>query len=348
MPSTPVIRNHHSGDAPPLPSKFVPRSAVAADPEHSTLQLAAFLRTTGPNEPPIAPITLGGRDLGEKAMANSIHSNGESSTAGLLKYQSLQSQRYPPSPSIHETDGDGDAEDDFDDLELSMYPGARRKRKIQPKEESIVEFLRNTSPPDNILPPSPTTPKTVRDKFGNGVGKKMGRSTVTSDNRGKGVDLGNAARYNPRAMSPVPSQAIGPSTLERRPSNSFRQLTVNVPSSSFLETVDIFRDAERNMVSRQTDRFDDLDEIQSVQTLPRRGVARDPTMQRSQTDSLADFLRNTGPPEITPPQVVKKAKSGFFKRIFGGGNERSPSKLQRSESSSGRYTPITIPAMVRN
>ena len=149
MPSTPIMKNPKTTNAPPVPStRFVPRSPVGSDPEHSTLQLAAFLRTTGPDEPSVAPITLGGRNISEKAVANSIHSNGDSSTSGLLKYQSLQSQRYPPSPSTSTAYGPMMDDDDSDDLELSMYPGARRKQKTMPKEESLVDFLRNTGPPE--------------------------------------------------------------------------------------------------------------------------------------------------------------------------------------------------------
>src|SRR5271170_7324782 len=218
MPSTPVMKTK-TKNAPPVPNKFTPRSPVGTDPEHSTLQLAAFLRTTGPNESPVAPITLGGRNINEKTVANSIHSNGESSTAGLLKYQSLQSQRYPPSRST--AYGTTIDEDDSDDLELSMYPGSRRKQKtLVPKEESLADFLRNSGPPEPDLPPSPTTPKALRDKFPGGVMPKMSRSNVKSPEppQSKAIDIFEVARsLPPRVMSPTPST---PTTIRANPTAS--------------------------------------------------------------------------------------------------------------------------------
>jgi hypothetical protein len=140
MPSTSSIKNRvPATDQPssPSPSKLSARSPVNRDPDHTTLQLAAFIRTTGPpangSMASASPIALGGPGISKKATANSVHSNGDSSTAGLLKYQ--QSQRYPPSPSTSTQYGtlvDGDDESD-DDYELSMYPGARRKQKPAPQ-----------------------------------------------------------------------------------------------------------------------------------------------------------------------------------------------------------------------
>ena len=53
---------------------------------------------------------------------------------------------------------------------------------------------------------------------------------------------------------------------------------------------------------------------------------REPVVVRSQTtDSLAEFLRNTGPGDFgsqPPPKAVKKSKSGFFRRLLGGNNDK--------------------------
>jgi hypothetical protein len=115
--------------------------------------------------------------------------------------------------------------------------------------------------------------------------------------------------------------------------------------------------APQSIVSRQSSvRRYDPDEIQSIRKIPSRIVGmgssapREAVAPRSlTTDSLAEFLKNTGPADFGAPvpKVVKKSKSGFFKRLFGGNN--SVTRLQRSESmTSGRFTPITIPASLRN
>src|SRR5208282_4274488 len=95
--------------------------------------------------------------------------------------------------------------------------GARRKRKTMPRGESLADFLRNTGPPEPTLPPSPTTPKVLRDKFTGGVLKRsrsnvkppepqMSRSNVKSpEPQSRGVDIFEAAP--PRVMSPTPSSA---------------------------------------------------------------------------------------------------------------------------------------------
>jgi hypothetical protein len=374
MPSTPVIKNGKAVDVPPVPSpKYVPRSPVAADPEHSTLQLAAFIRTTGPTETPIAPITLGGRNVADKAAANSIHSTGDSSTAGLLRYQSVQSQRYPPSPSTaYGTQVD---EDDFDDLELSLYPGARRKQKTMPQEESLADFLRNSGPPEPALPPSPTTPKGLRDRFTPGLTKQKSRPNVRSPEPGqpRGVDIFTAAKVQPpRVLSPTPSEQttgtvkgnyqVGGSIRsamqsENQPSHR-HPLNINVPTSSLMgDEYFSTKQAPQSLASRQSSvRRNDPEEIQSIRKVPSRIVGigtaapREAVVTRSlTTDTLAEFLKNTGPADFGAPvpKVVKKSKSGFFKRLFGGNNVGE--RIHRSESmTSGRFTPITIPASVRN
>jgi len=361
---------------PPLPQtnlsrgKPVPRSPVGTDPDHSTLQLAAFLRTTGPNGTPVEPITLGSRNTAPKAVATSIHSNGDSSTAGLLKYQSLQSQRYPPSPSTSTAYGTAevDEDEDSDDPELSMYPGARRKRRDIPQEESLADFLRNTGPPEPNLPPSPTTPKNVRDKFTGGVLKKMSRPNVKSPEvpATKAVDIFQAAGVGrggppPRVMSPTPSTRTTGTVKQNGPYADYGKLNVSVPTSSFMGNDDYFteKNSARSTTSRQNSH--DPDEISAVRNLPvpNRSLgnntgAREPVVVPSHTtDSLADFLRNTGPADFggpPPAKAIKKSKSGFFRRVFfGGGNEEKIAKLQRSGSvTSGRFTPITIPAVMRN
>jgi len=384
MPSTPVIRNRRpiqEQPSMPSPTKPVARSPVNRDSDHSTLQLAAFIRTTGPPTSSVAsPVVLGGRNVADKVTANSVHSNGDSSTSGLLKYQSVQSQRYPPSPSTSTQYGtlvDGDEDDDSDDYELSMYPGARRKQKATPQEESLMDFLRSTGPPEPALPPSPTTPKAFKDRFPNG--KKKSRSNVKSNDppQPKAVDIFQAAKVNPpRVMSPTPSTRttgtvkgnyqVGGSIRPSLHSNnrSFSSpLNVNVPSPSLMGNDDYFSSPNpraQSVMSTQSNarRFNDRDEIQSIRTAraPTRlpnSAPREPVSARSQTtDSLAEFLRSTGPADFSPPtgKAVKKSKSGFFRRLWGNNNEKM-GRLSRSGSVSttgGRYTPIVIPATVRN
>jgi len=349
-----------------MPSpKFMPRSPVSVDPDHSTLQLAAFLRTTGPTGTD-APITLGGRHAAEKVIANSVHSNGDSSTAGLLRYQSVQSQRYPPSPSTSTAHGTMLEDDDSDDPELAMYPGARRKKKTFPQEESLADFLRSTGPPESALPPSPTTPKGLREKFG-GNNKTKGRANMKSPEPGqpRGVDIFEAAKIAPhRVMSPTPSvmttgtargnyQVGGPLSPPLSATNNYKGLNVNLPNSSSFMGDEYFAGRARSTMSRQSSLMRDPDEIQTIRKSPSRTLVngsgpREPVATRSPaTDSLADFLKNTGPTDfgVPAPKAVKKSKSGFFSRLFGGGDKAA--KVQRSGSVSGRFTPITIPANVR-
>jgi len=367
MPSTPVIRNGKKIDKPLVSSpKFVPRSPVSADPQQSTLQLAAFIRTTGPEAPAAPPIALGGRNAAEKVVANSVHSNGDSSTAGLLRYQSVNSQRYPPSPSTSTAYGTMLEDDDSDDPELAMYPGARRKQKTFPQEESLVDFLRNTGPPEPVLPPSPTTPKGLRDKFGNN-NKTRSRANMKSPEPGqpKAIDIFEAARTAPpRVMSPTPSvgttgtakgnyQVGGQISPPISTSTHYKGLNVTLPSSSLMGDDYFSTRGPRSTISRQSSLMRDPDEIQTIRKTPSRILGngtgpREPVVVRSQTtDSLADFLKNTGPTDFgaPAPKAIKKSKSGFFRRLLGGGEKQS--KIHRSESMSGRFTPITIPANVR-
>ena len=387
MPSTPALRNNAS-NLPPrphhIPSKYVPRSPVGADPEHSTLQLAAFIRTTGPDEP-VPRINRGNRsNHEEKHIANSIHSTGDSSTTGLLKYQSLQSQRYPPSPSTSTAYGNtlDEYEDSDDDLELSLYPGARRKHKnFGPKEESLVDFLRNTSPPEPTLPPSPTTPQNLRHKLTGSFSKKgtrgnmkspepLGRANMKSPEPSitgrplvrspepRAVDIFDAVRsvQSPtspaiRAMSPTPSARTAPPAT-----SSFNQLNVNLPSGSLMSTSEDYFSEHGGpgpLRSKQNpDEILPVKRTRSICSSATRGAARDPVMDTERMDSLATFLRNTGPSDFVagPQQLagkqVKKSKSGFFRR-FVPGNNPDKARVQRSGSvsSGGRFTPITIPAI---
>jgi hypothetical protein len=356
LPSTPVLRNRKAV-APPVPSpKFVAREPAGQDPEHSTLQLAAFLRTTGPNEAPVQPITLGSRKVVPKPKPSSIHSTGDSSTVGLLKYQSPQSSRFPPSPSTSTAFTTFvDDDDDDEDLELAMYPGARRKQKSAPQEESLADFLRNTAGPEPKLPPSPQTPKAVRDNFGSGLLKKMSRGNMRSPEpvMPKALDIFEVAKVSPPKMTSGDSHGgwqIGgtsrPPLTSEKSTSSQRLLSVNVPSSS----MGYDEDLSRSNVSPRANG----DEIRSIRKIPSRSLVsgaapREAVQKRSATtDSLAEFLKNTGPTDFgsePPPKTIKKSKSGFFKRLLGGGNERGG--IQRSGSTSGRFTPITIPAEAR-
>ena len=390
MPSAPGLRNNASSptpSAPTVPPKYVPRSPVGTDPEHSTLQLAAFIRTTGPDEPPVQRINLGNRgNHAEKHIANSIHSTGDSSTTGLLKYQNLQSQRYPPSPSTSTAYGNtlDEYEDSDDDLELSLYPGARRKHKnFGPKEESLLDFLRNTSPPDPTLPPSPTTPQNLRHKFVGNFSKRgargsmkspepVGRASMKSPEPSvtrrpsvrspepRAVDIFDAARsvQSPtspvvRAMSPTPSAATAPPTT-----SSLNQLNVNLPCVSFMSTSeDYFSEHRSSSILRSKHDSDEVPPVtikrtQSIRSPAVHGAARDPVMKAERLDSLVNFLRNTSPadfgagPHQLAEKQVKKSKSGFFRR-FVPGNNPDKVRVQRSGSvsSGGRFTPITIPAI---
>ena len=331
-------------DVPPIrTAKFIPRSPVGSDPEHSTLHLAAFLRTTGPNE-----ITVAERNDPKRSTAGSIRSTGESSTVGLLRYQ-----RYPPSPSTSTAYGTP-PDEDYDDYELSMYPGARRKQKSAPQEESLLDFLRSTGPPEFTLPPSPTTPRDVRDKF-TAVNKQQSRSNVRTPEPGqvRAIDIfeatGNTSRtVPPRVMSPTPSSGnLGPLLQSNDP---YKQaLTVDLPSPSLTREEGLF-DEKRKPVLQPQSSLTHSSSIQQIRKL--NGVEpRDPTMPHaSTTDSLADFLRNTGPKDFgtrSSPKQVKKSKSAFLKKLLGGDSSKGL-KAQGNENTSGRYTPIIIPVVESN
>jgi hypothetical protein len=355
-------------DLPPVSSsKPLPRSAVSPDPEHSTLQLAAFIRTTGP--PPSGasptPITVSSHSISDKQPANSVHSNGDSSTEGLLKYQSARSQRYPPSPTTSATQcGALVDDDDSEDLELSMYPGVRKNPKGV-KEESLLDFLRSTGPPEPALPPSPTTPKALQDRFPRG--KKSQPAMRSETPQPKAIDIFAAAKTNPpRAMSPTPS-GLTTGTIKGsyqvggsiRPAQGYSNaLNVHVPSPSIMGNDDYFSMRTQSIMSRQSSvrqARTDMDDIQSIRTQTKSIMLgngpREPVSARSHTtDSLADFLRNTGPADFDAPQrTVKKSKSGFFRRFLGGNNTETKSgRYFRSGSVSGRFTPIVIPATVKS
>ena len=75
-------------------------------------------------------------------------------------------------------------------------------------------------------------------------------------------------------------------------------------------------------------------------------------MDTERMDSLATFLRNTGPSDFVagPQQLagkqVKKSKSGFLRRFVPGNNpDKARVRRSGSVSSGGRFTPITIPAI---
>src|SRR5947207_11078139 len=99
-------------------------------------------------------------------------------------------------------------------------------------------------------------------------------------------------------MSPGPSISIGtvyPNQAES--SNSFNQLNVNLPSSSLMGSDDYFNG--RTQASRlQTSgalRSRALDDIQTIQKHLSQVLPREPVVRAQTTDSLAEFLRNTGP-----------------------------------------------------
>jgi hypothetical protein len=146
------------------------------------------------------------------------------------------------------------------------------------------------------------------------------------------------------AMSPAPSAATAPP--------AFNHLNVNLPSTSTPE--DYF--PEHRASSHRPDETASINRRQSLRSPTSLG-AREPVAQTERLDSLASFLRNTGPMDFVagPDQLVekqvKKSKSGFFRRFMPGGNAEK-TKVKRSSSISGgsiggggRFTPITIPAI---
>jgi hypothetical protein len=232
-----------------------------------------------------------------------------------------------------------------------------------PKDEGLADFLRNTGPPEPKLPPSPATPKALRDTFTGGIIKKMSRSNVKnpepqfnrSDMRSpepRGVDHFEAAAAPPRVMSPTPSTP----TIKRG------QLDVNLPFSSLMGSEDYFNEnsasaqgSRRNSMLRSNPNLSEISAVPSrIRTTNPIGSPREPIVPRAQTtESLAKFLRTTGPSDFSsqsPPKVVKKSKSGFFRRLLGGGNnnDKNDARSTNSGSTSGRFTPITIPAIVGN
>src|SRR5277367_4362955 len=151
-----------------------------------------------------------------------------------------------------------------------MYPGARRKRKDVPQEESLADFLRSTGPPEPNLPPSPTTPKILRDKWTGGTLKKTGPANVKSPEplipAIKGVDIFEAAsiarsHHPPRVMSPTPSIRTTGTVKQNGPYADYGKLNVSVPTSSFMGNDDYFteKNSARSTVSRQNTH--DPDEI---------------------------------------------------------------------------------------
>jgi len=177
---------------------------------------------------------------------------------------------------------------------------------------------------------------------------------------GGGWQLGGTQQSQPMVSEKSNNSIHARATVKTEKSTgSYKSLAVNLPSPSLMNSDEFFKSTyppRSNVSSRQSSvrRPHDIDEIQPIRKTPSRSIVnaapREPVATRSvTTDSLADFLKSTGPADFgsggaDPPKTLKKSKSGFFRRMFGGANKTPPMPRR---SSSGRFTPITIPADIR-
>ncbi|KAJ9297484.1 hypothetical protein DTO271G3_4259 [Paecilomyces variotii] len=192
-----------------------------------------------------------------------------------------------------------DSEDEDDLEELLEGP----KAKPQREEESLLDFLRSEPPPDFGTDSAPPQPFIIN------AGPPKSSSGMSAASAMKARLLRNASldRF------PTAKQART-SLRSRRPTNSTANAGQNVvpPVPSSIQQAPSNTGALNRSIPEKSDYTNNVDRGQGS------GMASPPRRQ-TETSALADFLKNTGPPE--PPAyrtspTLDDEKSSSFTKLF--------------------------------
>jgi len=216
------------------------------------------------------------------------HDYGGTAFHGIRRKQSRVKDQYDL--DMEDLD-DIDGEDDDEGLDL-VLPKPRHE------EESLADFLRNASPPPNE-PPQPF----IQTAGSKSVQKKTSAVSLMS-RFSRSSRKNSISATNMEKAPPIPKPVI-----------QSRHVPLKIPTenSSTLGRLSTASDQfKRPSYSEARVDFDS-----NIHALPSRGALRNNTQARggrsekSDTDSLADFLKYTGPPpqarNATPKQEVPRS-----------------------------------------
>lgn len=223
-------------------------------------QTRSSLSTRDGSTPNKSFTSLGSRTglLDSRNRSNSKAKSTESK-AMVGQDDSLPPQKQRRAPDPYAIDGDDDDEALFEEFISPTKPPR--------EEESLVDFLRSTPPPNfeqtaqslNIKPPP---------------------SSSSSNGGMKARFLGNSSGKSPVSKLSMPSL---------RSQGNSSNVKSDFPQSNYSTKVGI----ERNP-----------------------GTLPSPSHRQTETGALADFLRNTGPPEMPRTPSSPRFKEGGFSRFF--------------------------------
>lgn len=224
-------------------------------------------------------------------------------TSSALTLAVKRTQFRSKDPYAIERLDDDDGEDGGDMEGLNLVIPKKRD------EESLVDFLRNTPPP----PPPPTAPQPFVQSNGKTIQKKGSAVSLMSR-------FGRSGRKNSVASNTDKTPFIPPPAAS---SQASRHVPLKVPNAS---------DARTGRTSSGSDQYPrpsygqaraDFDNQFGVSSIfpaarpPRPLVlARGARAGRNDTDSLADFLKHTGPPpEARVSQPQKEESRSLLQKI---------------------------------
>ncbi|GAD99737.1 conserved hypothetical protein [Paecilomyces variotii No. 5] len=188
-----------------------------------------------------------------------------------------------------------DSEDEDDLEELMETP----KPKPQREEESLLDFLRSEPPPDfgaSTAPPQPFIMNAAPPKSSSGM-------SAASAMKARLLRNASLDRFPTAKQSKASMRSRRPTTGAVEPGHD-----VAAPASSYVQQAPSSPGTFSRSTPGQTDATDiDRD---AIAPMPRR---------QTETSALADFLKNTGPPE--PPAyrqspTLDDEKSSSFTKLF--------------------------------
>ncbi|OJD26928.1 hypothetical protein ACJ73_01676 [Blastomyces percursus] len=203
-----------------------------------------------------------------------------------------------------------DFDSDDDEFEIGIASGGLKAHKE--KEESLADFLRNAPPPDLDQPPQLLS---VNMNAANKARMKSTASMRTRLMRATSVDK-------------VPSTKLSRSSLRSYKSNTTTVSSPQGPTTPIPETTRLNLSRSNSNINRSYSPHSSYSAYVESNSTSRANVSQRP--QRSQprayqssTAELADFLKNTGPPE----PIARPASRASFSVEREKGNGSSFSRM---------------------
>ena len=207
---------------------------------------------------------------------NGRHVNASSASSGVVRQAAQEKNGMPPRTRRKARDP-YELDDTDDELEAELL----RPKPVK-QEESLIDFLRNTAPPPGMAP----------------------QAIMAAARRGDTKpDIGRSASNS--RLKDVLTRQTSVANGNRAPKAAAAAREESPHLTQVGSKLDKYRPTQPTHAAH----------VERNRPRPHRGEARDPTNNNSTTADLADYLKNTGPPEAPRPPEYSPTKdqAGFLK-----------------------------------